>query len=117
MLDNAASEEQVRPLLPGGGASRALITTRRLPAGLEGVRELALGPLPLPESTELLTGMLGERSTWDKESTLAGLGDGAERRRTQSAVGAAPQAAQVFESIGDTAAGSRCPAMAAAAAV
>ncbi|MFD6181927.1 NB-ARC domain-containing protein [Streptomyces goshikiensis] len=75
VLDNAASEEQVRPLLPGGGASRALITTRRLLAGLEGVRRLTLGPLPLPESTELLTGILGERSARDEESTLARLAE------------------------------------------
>ncbi|MGW6986806.1 ATP-binding protein [Streptomyces sp. NPDC054946] len=75
VLDNAASEEQVRPLLPGGGASRALITTRRLLAGLEGVRRLVLGPLPLPESTELLTGILGKRSARDEESTLARLAE------------------------------------------
>ncbi|MGW2014754.1 helix-turn-helix domain-containing protein [Streptomyces sp. NPDC001927] len=75
VLDNAASEEQVRPLLPGGGASRALITTRRLLAGLEGVRRLVLGPLPLSESTELLTGILGERSARDKESTLTRLAE------------------------------------------
>lgn len=75
VLDNAASEEQVRALLPGGGASRALITTRRLLAGLEGVRRLVLGPLPLPESTELLTGILGERSARDEESTLARLAE------------------------------------------
>jgi hypothetical protein len=29
VLDNAGSEEQVRPLLPGNGASRGLITARR----------------------------------------------------------------------------------------
>ncbi|MDT9687313.1 helix-turn-helix domain-containing protein [Streptomyces sp. P9(2023)] len=75
VLDNAASEEQVRPLLPGGGASRALITTRRLPAGLEGVRRLVLGPLPSAESTELLTGILGERSANDEASTLTRLAD------------------------------------------
>ncbi|MCT9009149.1 helix-turn-helix domain-containing protein [Streptomyces rhizosphaerihabitans] len=33
LLDNAASEEQVRPLLSGGGASRTLITTRRYSQG------------------------------------------------------------------------------------
>ncbi|MCX5015090.1 helix-turn-helix domain-containing protein [Streptomyces sp. NBC_00555] len=75
VLDNAASEQQVRALLPGGGASRALITTRRLLAGLEGVRRLVLGPLPLPESTELLTGILGERSARDEQSTLARLAE------------------------------------------
>ncbi|MEU9408772.1 helix-turn-helix domain-containing protein [Streptomyces sp. NPDC048281] len=61
VLDNAGSEEQVRPLLPGGGASRVLVTTRRLLAGLEGVRRLALGPLQLTESTHLLAGILNGR--------------------------------------------------------
>ncbi|MCX4598023.1 helix-turn-helix domain-containing protein [Streptomyces sp. NBC_01549] len=75
VLDNAASEEQVRPLLPGGGAGRALITTRRLLSGLEGVRRLVLGPLPLPESTQLLTGILGERSASDGESALSRLAE------------------------------------------
>jgi predicted ATPase len=70
VLDNAGSEEQVRPLLPGDGASRALITARRLLAGLEGVRRLALEPLSLPEATELLTGILGERAACDQESAL-----------------------------------------------
>ncbi|MFD0501843.1 helix-turn-helix domain-containing protein [Streptomyces chiangmaiensis] len=74
VLDNAASEEQVRPLLPGG-AGRALITTRRLLPGLEGVRRLALGPLPLPESAQLLAGILGERSASDGESTLTRLAE------------------------------------------
>ncbi|MYS19993.1 helix-turn-helix domain-containing protein [Streptomyces sp. SID4948] len=73
VLDNAGSEEQVRPLLPGGGAARALITTRRLLAGLEGVRRLALRPLPVPESTAMLTGILGERSASGEESALARL--------------------------------------------
>jgi transcriptional regulator with XRE-family HTH domain len=70
LLDNAASEEQVRPLLPGEGAGRVLITTRRLLAGLEGVRRLVLGPLPLPEARQLLTGILGERSARDDEAAL-----------------------------------------------
>nr|WP_237555099.1 XRE family transcriptional regulator [Streptomyces sp. SID4948] len=70
VLDNAASEEQVRPLLPGGGAGRAVITTRRLLAGLEGVRRLVLGPLPLREAAELLTAIVGERAAYDAESDL-----------------------------------------------
>ncbi|MGW6143074.1 helix-turn-helix domain-containing protein [Streptomyces sp. NPDC055140] len=73
VLDNAGSEEQVRPLLPGGGAGRALITTRRLLAGLEGVRRLVLGPLPLPEARALLTGILGERAALDGELALTRL--------------------------------------------
>ena len=70
VLDNAGSEEQVRPLLPGDGASRVLITARRLLAGLEGVRRLGLGPLSLPEATELLTGILGQRAVGDEGSAL-----------------------------------------------
>lgn len=59
VLDNAGSEEQVRPLLPGDGASRVLVTARRLLAGLEGVRRLGLEPLSPPDAVELLTGILG----------------------------------------------------------
>jgi transcriptional regulator with XRE-family HTH domain len=79
VLDNAGSEEQVRPLLPGDGASRVLITAKRPLAGLEGVRRLILGPLALPEATELLTGILGQRAACDDESALrqlAGLCEG-----------------------------------------
>ncbi|WP_329367836.1 helix-turn-helix domain-containing protein [Streptomyces sp. NBC_00669] len=75
VLDNAASEEQVRPLLPAGGTSRALITTRRLLAGLEGVRRLVLGPMPVPEATRLLTGILGERAATDDEADLTRLSE------------------------------------------
>jgi tetratricopeptide (TPR) repeat protein len=73
VLDNAASEEQIRPLLPGGGEGRALVTSRRLLAGLEGVRRLRLGPLPLGEGTELLTGILGDRSASDDGSVITEL--------------------------------------------
>jgi transcriptional regulator with XRE-family HTH domain len=70
VLDNAGSEEQARPLLPGDGASRALITSKRLLAGLEGVRRLGLGPLSLPEATELLTGILGRPAAPGQEPAL-----------------------------------------------
>ncbi len=73
VADNAGSEEQVRPLLPGESASRMVITSRRLLAGLEGVRRLPLAPLALPEAKELLTGILGERAASDDESALTRL--------------------------------------------
>jgi transcriptional regulator with XRE-family HTH domain len=73
VLDNAGSEEQVRPLLPGEGTGRALITARRLLAGLEGVRRLALSSLALPEATELLAAILGDRAASDGELALTRL--------------------------------------------
>jgi NB-ARC domain len=75
VLDNAGSEEQVRPLLPGEGTVRALITARRLLAGLEGVRRLDLRPLALPEATELLTAILGDRAASDGEPALTRLAE------------------------------------------
>ncbi|MEV0585506.1 tetratricopeptide repeat protein [Nonomuraea sp. NPDC050310] len=69
VLDNAASEEQVRPLLPGG-EGRALVTSRRLLAGLEGVRRLNLGPLAQLEATQLLAGILKDRGAPDEEPAL-----------------------------------------------
>jgi len=79
VLDNAGSEEQVRPLLPGEGASRTLITSKRLLAGLEGVRRLALEPLTTAQATGLLTGILGPRAAADDPAALdrlAELSDG-----------------------------------------
>jgi tetratricopeptide (TPR) repeat protein/transcriptional regulator with XRE-family HTH domain len=73
VLDNAASEEQIRPLLPGDGTGRVLVTSRRLLAGLSGVRRLGLGPLSLPDSTELLAEILGERSSSDGQQSLTRL--------------------------------------------
>jgi hypothetical protein len=75
ILDNAGSEDQLRPLLPGESPSRTLITSRRLLAGLEGVRRLGLGPLELPEAKELLTGILGERAASDEEPALTRLAE------------------------------------------
>ena len=42
MLDNATDEAQVRPLLPGGGGSLAVVTSRRSLAGLKGVHHVPL---------------------------------------------------------------------------
>jgi NB-ARC domain len=70
VLDDAGSEEQVRPLLPGDGASQVLITARRLLAGLEGVHRLGLEPLSLAESTELLIRILDRRAAADQGPAL-----------------------------------------------
>jgi tetratricopeptide (TPR) repeat protein/transcriptional regulator with XRE-family HTH domain len=54
VLDNAADEAQLRPLLPGAGGSMVLITSRRMLGGLEGVLRIGLGPLTPAESAGLL---------------------------------------------------------------
>lgn len=54
VLDNAASEEQVRPLLPGDGPALVLLTCRRRLSGLEAVHWLPQEPLSPAESTALL---------------------------------------------------------------
>ncbi|MBR7834855.1 helix-turn-helix domain-containing protein [Actinospica durhamensis] len=62
VLDNAASAEQVRPLLPSGPGSLAVVTSRHRLGGLvarEAARVLALSPLTADESRRLLTRLLG----------------------------------------------------------
>ena len=56
-LDNAATVGQVRPLLPGGGNSLVVVTSRSRLSGLavrDGARRLTLGTLPEPEAVALL---------------------------------------------------------------
>jgi tetratricopeptide (TPR) repeat protein len=62
MLDNARSADQVRPLLPGTGASLVVVTSRDSLAGLvarDGARRVALQPLSPPEALALLHQLLG----------------------------------------------------------
>ncbi|GGP66500.1 ATP-binding protein [Saccharothrix coeruleofusca] len=61
LLDNAANEAQVRPLLTAAPGCRTLITCRRTLAGLEGVRWLQLGPLADSDATALLLSIVGGR--------------------------------------------------------
>ncbi|NEB76467.1 helix-turn-helix domain-containing protein, partial [Streptomyces sp. SID14478] len=60
VLDNAADADQVRPLLPGAGASVALITSRNRLLGLEEVPPVSLDVLSPQESAELLARASGE---------------------------------------------------------
>ena len=64
LLDNAASAEQVRPLLPGDPASVTIITSRDLLVGLvarNGATRVQLDTLTAAESAELLRALIGER--------------------------------------------------------
>jgi tetratricopeptide (TPR) repeat protein/transcriptional regulator with XRE-family HTH domain len=62
LLDNAAASEQVRPLLPGAGACRVLVTSRSLLSGLatrEGAARCTLRALPEDEALALFRHVLG----------------------------------------------------------
>ncbi|MDX3194260.1 tetratricopeptide repeat protein [Streptomyces sp. MN03-5084-2B] len=63
VLDNAATPEQVRPLLPGSATCRVLITSRHRMSGLvarEGAARLTLDPLHPTEAYSLLEQIVGE---------------------------------------------------------
>ncbi|XRQ04543.1 tetratricopeptide repeat protein [Actinomadura welshii] len=61
MLDNAVSAAQVRPLLPGAGASLVVVTSRHRLTGLvvDAARFLEVDPLGEPGALELLEHLIG----------------------------------------------------------
>lgn len=60
VLDNATDDAQVRPLLPGSGGSRTLVSGVRSPlASLEGTRLVGLGPMEPAEAGALLAAVAG----------------------------------------------------------
>ena len=59
VLDNAASSEQVRALVPASSDSLVLITSRPRLTGLDGVDWLSVGALPELDSHQLLRTTLG----------------------------------------------------------
>ena len=79
ILDNAATVEQVRPLLPGTAGCLVLVTSRSQLSGLavrDGARRLTLRTLPEPEAVTLLrtvTAAYREGDDSDKLVELAGL--------------------------------------------
>ena len=59
VLDNAAGEGQVRPLLPGSRGCSVLLTSRAPLAGLEGAHLVDLEVLPAVQAVELLARIVG----------------------------------------------------------
>jgi tetratricopeptide (TPR) repeat protein len=78
LLDNAASADQVRPLLPGSDTCLALVTSRNRLSGLvgDGAHRLTLGVLTEPESVALVAAIAGHQRVRDERDAaveLAGL--------------------------------------------
>ncbi|WP_328536097.1 AfsR/SARP family transcriptional regulator [Streptomyces sp. NBC_00344] len=61
LLDDAVSESQVMPLLPGTGSSGVLVTSRSLLTALPGTRRFDLEPLSPEQALRLLGRIIGER--------------------------------------------------------
>jgi transcriptional regulator with XRE-family HTH domain/tetratricopeptide (TPR) repeat protein len=59
VLDNAAGEDQVRPLLPGAGRCLTIITSRHALAGLESAHRSDLALFRREEAVELLSRIIG----------------------------------------------------------
>ena len=59
VLDNARTEAQVRPLLPGAGGSLVLVTSRSVLVGLEVDERISLDVLPEGEAAAMLAGAIG----------------------------------------------------------
>lgn len=55
LLDNVATEGQVRPLLPGNGGNLVMVTSRRRLAGLEATLPLSLDVLAVADAALLFT--------------------------------------------------------------
>lgn len=71
VLDNARNAAHVAPLLPAGGRSAALITSRQLLADLPGAVKVPLAPLPEPEQHALLAALAGADRVRDEPEALA----------------------------------------------
>ncbi|MEE4418993.1 tetratricopeptide repeat protein [Streptomyces bugieae] len=70
LLDNASSEAQVRPLLPGSASCTIVITSRSRLAGLEATHSLTLNVFTDAEAVELLTRIVGvDAVNADRQST------------------------------------------------
>ncbi|MFG2332634.1 BTAD domain-containing putative transcriptional regulator [Streptomyces sp. NPDC048604] len=86
VLDDVPDESAVRPLLPGTGRSRVLLTARGQLGGLAPVHRIAVPPLGGREALELLGGLIGHgRVRADQEAA----------RRIVRACGGSPLAVRV----------------------
>ncbi len=71
VLDDAASSEQVRPLLPGTGGSLVLITSRRHLSALDDATTVSLDTLPPDQAAALLVQLAGRAGLSPNDPTVA----------------------------------------------
>nr|WP_225955167.1 BTAD domain-containing putative transcriptional regulator [Kibdelosporangium phytohabitans] len=71
LLDDAASEEQVRPLLPGTPTCAVVITSRAGLTGLEGAHRVDLDVFATDEAVDLFTHIVGEDRVRAEQSLAA----------------------------------------------
>ena len=71
LLDNARTEAQVRPLLPGAGRSLVLVTSRSVLPGLEVDERISLDILPENEAAAMLAGVIGTVRTAAEPQAVA----------------------------------------------
>nr|AXL05645.1 XRE family transcriptional regulator [uncultured bacterium] len=74
LLDNAATVEQIRPLLPGAATCVVVVTSRDSLAGLvalHGAHRVAVGQLPGADAVALLRRLVGTRVAAEPETAAA----------------------------------------------
>lgn len=85
VLDNVASESQVRPLLPRVAPAAAIVTSRRPLPGLESVLRVPLAPLRAAESVELLRRIVPQAQLVEDVNADGGGDGGADETVTRLA--------------------------------
>jgi len=76
LLDNAADEDQVRPLLPGSYGCLVIVTSRSELSGLivtEGARPVVVDLMSVPEARQLLSRRIGENRTSVEPQAVDGI--------------------------------------------
>lgn len=75
LLDDAATSDQVAPLLPSDPACLTLVTSRRQLTALPAAWHVGVAPFAPGESHELLAGVLGTARLADEPAAAAGIAD------------------------------------------
>jgi tetratricopeptide (TPR) repeat protein len=91
LLDNAASEEQVRHLLPSSSSCFVVVTSRNTLSGLvarHGAHLVTVNSLPLPDAVSLLRALIGDRRVDADQEGAAALAERCARLPLAIRIGA-----------------------------